>query len=121
MGLLLIVIIFLSVVVGMISRRIRGLKSADMSPAAFQRAIKERRASLLTCEYGPLNPALMCPYCRKKGKIRTKRVERKKGGNGAKATEPIITGGRSILATDLSSKEQVTQAYCGTCEGTWAD
>lgn len=119
MGILLIVIIFISVVVVMISRRITALKSADMSPAELQRYVAERRASLLTFEHGPLNPALMCPYCRKKGNIRTKRVERKKRVSGATATGTILIGGVSIVASDLSRKEQVTEVYCGNCEGTW--
>jgi hypothetical protein len=100
MGILLIVILFIAVVVIMISKRMRAL-----TPAELQRDLEERLASLRTYEYGPLNPALRCPYCRKKGKIRIKRVERKKEGSGVKATEAILTGDRSIGASDVSSKE----------------
>jgi hypothetical protein len=101
MGILLIVILFIAVVVIMISKRMRAL-----TPAELQRDLEERLASLRTYEYGSLNPALRCPYCRKKGKIRIKRVERKQEGSGVKATEAILTGGKSILASDVSRRNR---------------
>ncbi len=51
--------------------------------------------------YGPINPVLVCPHCRKKGSVRTRGVDRKKGISGGKATGAILTGGLSVMATGL--------------------
>jgi len=46
-------------------------------------------------------------------------VERKTGISGGKAAGAVITGGWSILATGLSRKEKMTEAFCDKCLSTW--
>jgi hypothetical protein len=70
-------------------------------------------------EWGALNSAMVCPHCQTRGQVRSKRMSRKKGISGAKATGALLTSGLSILATGLSRKEQCTQAHCGNCGSTW--
>jgi len=70
-------------------------------------------------KYGPVNPALLCPHCQTKGKVRTKTVNAKAGISGGKATAALLTGGVSILATGLSRNESVTQAHCDNCGSDW--
>jgi DNA-directed RNA polymerase subunit RPC12/RpoP len=62
---------------------------------------------------------IVCPYCQKKGFVKTKAIKQKKGISGAKATGAVFTMGVSILATGLSRKEKVTQLTCGSCKMTW--
>ena len=69
--------------------------------------------------WGPQNPAMICPHCHTKGRVRVKPVTRKKGISGAKATGALLTGGVSMLATGLSRKEGLTQAHCEHCNATW--
>lgn len=70
-------------------------------------------------EYGPVNPALVCPHCQKEGRVRTKEVKLKQGISGGKATAALLTGGISILGTGLSRKQKTTQAHCDNCNSTW--
>ncbi len=70
-------------------------------------------------QYGHINHQMTCPHCQMKGKIRTKAIKQKKGISGGKATAAIFTGGVSLLATGLSRKEEVTQAYCNNCSNKW--
>lgn len=70
-------------------------------------------------EWGPLNPALICPHCQEKGSVRTKPVDRKAGISGAKVAGAVLLGPISLLATGLSRRETVTQAHCGNCSSTW--
>jgi hypothetical protein len=118
MEVLLIVILFIAAAVALITTltvdlTVADLKIENMTPAEVQGYLQERRASQLTFEHGPLNAALMCPHCRKKGPIRTKCVERKRGDSPP--------GGMSLVASEVSREEQITQAYCGNCERTWAN
>lgn len=73
----------------------------------------------LPSKWGDVNRKLVCPHCQRKGRVRTKRVKRKRGVSGGKATGALLTGGLSVLATGLSRKQQVTQAHCGSCGSTW--
>ncbi|MCE5252879.1 MAG: hypothetical protein LLG45_01500 [Actinomycetia bacterium] len=93
--------------------RFRKVKPPTPEEAA-QRELEERELI-----YGPTNPVLVCPHCRKKGQVRTRGVERKKGISGGKATGAVLTGGLSALATGLSRKEWETQAHCDNCNSTW--
>ncbi len=70
-------------------------------------------------EFGTLHLKMVCPHCQKQGTVRTKKVLRKKGLSGAKATGALLTGGLSVLATGLSRKEDETQAHCDECGSTW--
>lgn len=72
-----------------------------------------------TIAWGSVNGAIVCPHCETRGRVRTKRVERKRGISGGKATGAILTGGLSLLATGLSRKEHPTQAHCDHCGSTW--
>ena len=116
MGLLLIVILFIAAAVALrntltVDFKVADLQTENMAPADLQRYRQEKRASRLTCEYGPRNPALRCPHCQQKGQSRTLR--------GAPATRAMLLGGVSLGATEVSRKEQGTPAYCGKCERTW--
>ena len=62
---------------------------------------------------------LVCPHCQVRGKVKSRRVTKKVGVSGAKATGAVLTGGLSILATGLSQKEQCTEAHCENCGSTW--
>jgi hypothetical protein len=69
--------------------------------------------------YGSVKPMIICPHCATKGTVRTKLQRRKRGISGGKAIGGLMTGGLSLLATGLSRKEWVTQAYCGACHSRW--
>ena len=62
---------------------------------------------------------LICPHCQTKGSVTTRKVTKKTGISGAKATGAILTGGLSILATGLSRKEDLTESHCSHCNSTW--
>lgn len=70
-------------------------------------------------DHGALNPAMVCPHCAIKGKVRTMRVTEKRGVSGGKATAALLTGGFSMLLIGLSRKEKGTRAYCGNCKNQW--
>lgn len=63
--------------------------------------------------------AIVCPHCRKAGKVRTERVTEKRGISGGKATGALLTGGLSLFATGLSAKRPVTKCTCGRCKISW--
>lgn len=63
--------------------------------------------------------SMLCPHCQARGSVTTKKVKRKKGISGAKATGAIFTLGWSLLATGLSRKEEETEAHCNACGATW--
>ena len=94
-------------------------KIAQMSPEERECYLAQKREEQLTLQWGPINPAMLCPHCQAKGNIRTKHVVQKRGISGGKATAALITGGISVLATGLSRKEGATQAYCASCNNTW--
>ena len=62
---------------------------------------------------------IVCPMCQERGYVRCKTVKTKKGISGGKATGAILTGGFSLLATGLSRKTKVTEAFCSNCRSTW--
>ena len=62
---------------------------------------------------------IVCPHCHVTGQVSTRRVRRKKGVSGGKATGAVFTGGLSLLATGLSRKETQTSARCGNCGSVW--
>lgn len=70
-------------------------------------------------EYGITNTVMICPHCQLRGQVRTKPVLMKKGVSGAKATAAVFTAGISLVATGLSRKENLTKAWCGSCNNTW--
>jgi len=63
--------------------------------------------------------SMVCPHCQKRGSVITKKIKRKKGISGAKATGAILTLGWSLLAMGLSRKEEETEAHCNACGATW--
>ena len=69
--------------------------------------------------YGERNQNIICPHCQTKGQVHTRKVDKKAGISGAKATAAVLTGGVSILATGLSRKDNLTEAHCCKCESTW--
>ena len=62
---------------------------------------------------------MVCPHCQARGTVTTKKVRRKKGVSGAKATGAVLTLGWSLLVTGLSRKEEETEAHCTACGATW--
>jgi len=94
-----------------------------LSPEEIQASIRRRENQITEARRveldGKRNPALVCPHCQERGKIRTKAVKKKAGISGGKATAAVLTGGVSVLATGLSRKEALTQAHCDNCSSTW--
>jgi hypothetical protein len=70
-------------------------------------------------KHGVVNEAMVCPHCGTKGRVHTQQTKVKRGLSGGKAVAGIVTGGVSLLATGLSRKEWVTEAWCGNCQNTW--
>jgi len=60
-----------------------------------------------------------CPHCAKVGQVATRPLRLKAGISGGKATGALLTGGLSLLATGLSRKESVSEAYCYNCKTRW--
>lgn len=92
--------------------------------AEQQRLAKEARkakraAWLADYNHGPLNPHVVCPHCKNRECVRTKRVKRDKGVSGGKAGLAVLTGGWSVIGTGLSNKEEATKALCQTCGVEW--
>ena len=67
----------------------------------------------------PAHLQKICPHCHQRGGVRTRRVVRKAGIDGGKATAALLTDGWSLLATGLSREETVTEAKCSHCHSTW--
>jgi len=67
----------------------------------------------------PGSQDVVCMHCRKVGMVTRKRVTKKQGISGGKATGAIFTGGFSLLFTGLSQKEKMTEAHCKACNSTW--
>lgn len=111
-----VAVLIVIVLVFLLLRESEKTKTAHMTPSEKQKYIEESLASLT---HGPINSALICPHCQEKGKVRTKRVNRKKGISGGKATAAILTAGVSTLATGLSRKEECTEAFCDNCSSQW--
>ena len=93
------------------AKKYAGLSAEERDVAREQGAIEK--------EWGPLNPAMICPHCQTKGKVRTKLITQKQGVSGGKATAALLTGGISLVAVGLSKKGQVTQAHCDNCNNDW--
>lgn len=72
-----------------------------------------------TIAHGRENPKLVCPHCSERGGVHTKQMRVKAGLSGGKAVAGLMTGGLSLLATGLSRKEWVTEAWCWNCKSTW--
>jgi hypothetical protein len=79
----------------------------------------QKMAKFHQSTYGSINDKMMCPHCQSLGKVRTKKIEKKKGISGGKAVASVLTGGLSLLAVGISRKEDVTQAHCDNCENNW--
>lgn len=69
--------------------------------------------------HGNVNPKLLCPHCGTRGTVHTQPRKIKGGVSGGKATAALLTGGISLLATGLSRRQQVTEAWCANCDSTW--
>lgn len=67
------------------------------------------------------NPAaqIVCPHCQTRGQVTVRRVRRKKGVSGGKATAGLLTMGASLLAVGLSRKEGAQNLTCGNCGMSW--
>lgn len=62
---------------------------------------------------------IVCPHCQTRGQVAVRRVKRKKGVSGGKATAGLLTAGVSLLAVGLSRKEGVQNLTCGNCGMSW--
>jgi hypothetical protein len=78
-----------------------------------------QRAALPQRSASAGNSQIVCPMCQERGYVRCKTVKSKKGISGGKATGAILTAGFSLLATGLSRKVKVTEAFCSNCRSTW--
>lgn len=65
------------------------------------------------------NKEMICPHCQTKGSVITKKTKKKGSISGGKVMGGLMTGGVSLLATGLSRKEKVTEAYCKNCKIKW--
>ncbi len=82
-------------------------KSKKQTPTEFQ-------------QQQSLNQNMICPHCNTKGSVTTKKVKRKQGISGGKATAAVLTCGISMLGTGLSRKQQMTEATCNHCGMSWS-
>jgi len=62
---------------------------------------------------------MVCPHCQTRGSVTTKKVKKKSGISGGKATGAVLTLGVSMLATGLSRKQKMTEAHCSACGAKW--
>ena len=102
-------------------RKLEAMSPEERSAFLAERAAKAQAAQIRRDQvnFGPINPAMVCPHCSARGYIRTKGITTKKGVSGGKATAAVLTGGVSLLAVGLSRKENSTQAHCCNCRNTW--
>ena len=68
---------------------------------------------------GNIKSKIVCPYCNALGCVGLKKVERKSGLHGGKATVGLFTGGLSLLATGLSRKMPSLEYKCYSCGAKW--
>ena len=69
--------------------------------------------------HGVRNPKLLCPHCGARGLVHTQDVRIKSGLSGGKVMAGLMTGGLSLLATGLSRKNTMTEAWCANCQSIW--
>jgi hypothetical protein len=81
---------------------------------------KKVRPNAKPASGGTAQSQMICPHCQTRGRVSTKKMKKKVGISGGKATGAVLTGGLSILATGLSRKESVTEAHCSSCGATWS-
>jgi len=62
---------------------------------------------------------MVCPHCGTKGKVTTRKVASGPSTAGDSLATGILTAGFSLLGTELSRKQTVTQAWCGHCGESW--
>jgi len=91
--------------------------NSDEGKKAIEEAEKKEKREKLHKK--SMNKKILCPHCQEKGYVTTKKVKKKKGISGAKATGAVLTAGVSILATGLSKKEDITEAKCSNCDQVW--
>lgn len=94
-------------------------KKYKMSPLELSEYEKKKRDNLEGFLHGAIVGSFICPFCQNTNCVRIKRIEKKTGISGGKATGALLTGGVSLLVTGLSKKEKVTEAYCSKCKQTW--
>lgn len=117
--LILVVVTVVVLVAAFMSGQAEAARVAEMPETERQAYLEAKRASAVELVRGPKNPAMVCPHCQAKGVVRTKSVKQKRGVSGTKATAALLTGGVSLLATGLSRKESLTEAYCENCKSIW--
>lgn len=62
---------------------------------------------------------IICKSCGLRGNCTAKRVQRKNGIDGTKASAAVLTGGTSILFTGLSERHDSTQIKCRACRAVY--
>lgn len=62
---------------------------------------------------------VVCRSCGTQGHCTAKRVQRKNGIDGTKASAAILTGGTSILFTGPSERHASTRVHCRACNSTY--
>ncbi len=69
--------------------------------------------------HGVPRPKIICPHCGEPGSVHCQTIKQKAGISGGKAMAGLMTGGLSLLATGLSRKQAMTEAWCGNCKSVW--
>mgnify|MGYP006292580005 CR=1 FL=1 len=123
---LFVIFLVIFVIVIAVSVKLEEKKVAKMTPEerpAYReeknREAKEKIREDNVTLHGYIYPQVIGPHCNTSGHVHAKKIRQKKGISGAKATGALLTGGASILATELSRKETNTEAYCSKCGQTW--
>jgi hypothetical protein len=121
-------LVFFSIVAGVVVLIVAGMRKqhtreqehvASLSEHDRKTYLENKAKAQAEAIYGPLRPAMVCPHCKQKGSVHTKKVTHKAGVSGGKATAAVLTGGASLLAVGLSRKQDLTEAHCTNCNSTW--
>ena len=92
---------------------------AKMSPQEREKHYSKQTAKQLEVQWGPINPSMVCPNCKEKGKVHTKSVKGKQKIHPGRATAAVLTGESSMLGNRLYRKKGITRAYCANCHKIW--
>lgn len=98
------------------------IKEYDESQASLKLALASASAySACSNVYGHglVNEKILCPHCNSTGCVYIKKISKKAGVSGGKATAALLTGGLSLFVAGLSRKEKITEAYCSNCNSQW--
>lgn len=96
----------------------RAAREASGQDTSKRETFREQ-VSRMQAEKAAPDTKIICPHCRTKGTVTTRKVTLKRGVSGGKATGALLTGGVSMLATGLSRKEATIELSCSDCAMVW--